>query len=117
MRRRAKRSKGVVYVIQQSSCANGSNTVSFINRSNLHGRDGVSMECKSVSMKEAHEILELDKHDFDGVFKAECCGSTIGKGNSMYNVNSTCHNGTETLFEACTKCVKKYAWYENNKYE
>ena len=73
------------------------------------------MRFGSVSMKEAYKILELDKHDFDGVFKSECCGSTIGRGNSMYDINQTGHSGTETEVQLCTKCVKIHAWCVYNR--
>lgn len=71
--------------------------------------------CK-LSISESLIVVEAEKMEFEGVnYKSDCCGSFIGKGNSMYAIMDYYHN--EVIDEMCGRCLKKYAYYKKHQYD
>lgn len=74
------------------------------------------MSNETVPIAEAISILNAEKMEFDGSFKADCCGSMITKGNAFYSIMSG-GEYNEVVSECCTRCLKKQAYYEKHRYD
>lgn len=71
---------------------------------------------ESLPINESVQVLNAEKHDFDKEYKAECCGSRIGKGNAMYSILSG-GESCEVEMECCSYCLKKYAYFKQHQYD
>ena len=68
-----------------------------------------------MSIRDSVLTVGAERSEFCGVeYKAECCGSKIGRGNSMFGIVD--HYG-EVQSEMCGRCLKKYAYYKKHQHD
>ncbi|MBU2968720.1 hypothetical protein KO527_05080 [Pseudoalteromonas sp. C2R02] len=74
------------------------------------------MSKNTMPIVDAIRILNAEKHEFNGSFKANCCGSMITKGNAFYSLMAG-GDSSEVNDECCTRCLKKQAYFEYHQYD